>query len=162
LLYLLFEFVIVKIHLPTYPQGVHKIAETVSAVDLALDPDVFDMPIQTLLTLDRHDPYLQFTFGVEAQATLECDRCLTKFHYPLTVQAPMLYVLGRTAAADEPDDPEIAYVPAKAVELDITADLRDFIILAMPGKHLCKDDCRGLCLECGADLNTQTCPHVTT
>ncbi len=159
MLYLLFEFGKVKIHLPTYPPGVHRIAETVEARELDLDPEVFAAPVHTLLKLDRHDPYLQFDFGVDTIVRLECDRCLTTFEHPLSVHAPMLYVLGRSAAAGEPDDPEIAYVPANTVDLDITRDLRDFIILAIPGKHLCKEDCKGLCPVCGADLNMQTCPH---
>lgn len=148
-----------KIHLRTYPQGVHKIAETLAARDLDLDPEVFDAPIRTLLTLDRHDPYLQFDFGVNSFVRMECDRCVAWFHHPLSLHAPMLYVLGRSAAADEPDDPEIAYAPVNTVDLDITHDLRDFIILAIPGKHLCKEECKGLCPVCGADLNVKSCLH---
>jgi len=149
----------VKIHLPTYPQGVHKIAESVEAHDLDLDPDVFRAPIQAIFTFDRHDPYLQFDFGVDTTVRLECDRCLTMYEQPFNLHAPMLYVLGRVAAPDEPDDPEIAYIPSGIVDLDITSDLRDFIVLAIPGKHLCKEDCRGICPICGVDLNTQICPH---
>ena len=156
---MLFELGKVKIHLPTYPQGVHKIAETVAAQDLDLDPEVFKAPIHTLVKLDRHDPYLQLDFGVETFVQLECDRCLTMFSQPLSLHAPMLYVMGRVAAADEPDDPEISYVPAGAVDVDITHDLRDFIILSIPEKHLCREDCQGLCPVCGADLNVETCPH---
>jgi uncharacterized protein len=159
LLYLLFELGTVKIHLPTYPQGVHKIAETAGASELDLDPSVFNTPVHALLTLDRHDPYLQFDFGVETAVRLECDRCLTTYEQPLSFHTPMLYVMGRTAAPDEPDDPELSYVPANTVDLDITRDLRDFIVLAIPGKHLCKEDCKGLCPDCGADLNIQSCPH---
>jgi uncharacterized protein len=149
----------VKIHLSTYPQGVHKIAETVTAQDLNLDPEVFTAPIHTLLMLDRHDPYLQFDFGVDTEVQLECDRCLTTFAHPLSVHSPMLYVMGRVAAADEPDDSDISYIPNNIVDLDITGDLRDIIILAMPDKHLCREDCKGLCPQCGADLNVETCPH---
>ena len=156
---MLFELGKVKIHLPTYPQGVHKIAETTGASELDLDPAMFTSPICALLTLDRHDPYLQFNFGVDTVVRLECDRCLTVYDQPVSFHSPMLYVLGRSAAPDEPDDPEISYVPANTVDLDITRDVRDFIILALPDKHLCREDCKGLCPVCGTDLNVQTCPH---
>lgn len=145
-----------KIHLPTYPPGVHRIEETLSSRDLELDAERFTSPIRALLILDRHDPYLQFEFNLGTAVRLECDRCAAPFDHELSVKAPMLYVIGR-APQDSPDDPEIAYVPIGAVDVDITRDLRDFIMLALPGKSLCSDDCRGLCPGCGVDLNEQEC-----
>jgi len=147
----------VKIHLPAYPSGVHTISESLSASELDLDPLVFCSPIQAVLTLDRHDPYLHFVFGIRTSVRLECDRCLTVFDCALEMSNPMLYVIGSTPRGEDVDDPEIAYVPAGTTDLDITADLRDFIILALPEKHLCRDECRGICPGCGSDLNTQTC-----
>jgi uncharacterized protein len=37
--------------------------------------------------------------------------------------------------------------------LDLGAWARDALVLAMPARIVCRDDCRGLCPECGADLN---------
>jgi uncharacterized protein len=45
-------------------------------------------------------------------------------------------------------------------DVDLTEVLRDLIMLALPGKHLCREDCRGLCPVCGADLNVQDCGHA--
>jgi uncharacterized protein len=146
----------VKLHLPTYPPGVHRIEEVLHGADLDLDPVIFAAPIRALLILDRHDPYLQFEFILSTIVRLECDRCATQYDHELTVQAPMLYVMGR-APADSPDDPEIVYIPPGAVDVDITTDLRDFILLAVPSQRLCSEDCKGLCPYCGADLNEQTC-----
>ena len=36
------------------------------------------------------------------------------------------------------------------------------VVLAMPSKHLCKEDCKGLCPECGKDLNDGPCGCATT
>jgi uncharacterized protein len=146
----------VKIHLPSYPPGVHRIEETLCSKDLDLDPGTFTGAIRAHLVLDRHDPYLQFEFNLGATVRLECDRCLAPYNYELEVKTPMLYVMG-CAAADSPDDPEIVYLPAGALDLDITTDLRDFILLAVPSRHLCSENCKGLCPSCGADLNEQTC-----
>jgi uncharacterized metal-binding protein YceD (DUF177 family) len=152
----------VKIHLPTYPRGVHRIAETVAAKDLDLDPEVFFTPLNATLVMDRHDPYLQFEFEIETVTRHECDRCLNLFERPYHVRAPMLYVLGKDPANGEADDSEISYVPVNTVDLDITGDLRDFIILNLPNRSLCSEECRGLCSQCGADLNQQPCPHVSS
>lgn len=40
---------------------------------------------------------------------------------------------------------------------DLTEDLRECIILSFPSNPLCKDDCKGLCPQCGADLNLGPC-----
>lgn len=145
-----------KIHLPTYPPGIHRIEEILTPRDLELDTERFASEINALLILDRHDPYLQFEFNLRTVVRLVCDRCAAPFNYSLFVKAPMLYVIGRPPQ-DSPDDPEIVYVPVGAVDVDITTDLRDFMMLAVPGRSLCSEDCKGLCSTCGADLNEQQC-----
>jgi uncharacterized metal-binding protein YceD (DUF177 family) len=41
--------------------------------------------------------------------------------------------------------------------LDLTAEAREAIILALPGYPVCREDCKGLCMTCGADLNKAKC-----
>jgi uncharacterized protein len=41
--------------------------------------------------------------------------------------------------------------------LDIDPDVRQEILLTFPLKVLCKDDCKGICADCGVDLNTDRC-----
>jgi uncharacterized protein len=59
------------------------------------------------------------------------------------------------AAADEPD----ALRLDDHHELDLTETVREAISLAEPLAPLCRPDCRGLCLECGADLNADPAHH---
>jgi uncharacterized protein len=155
LLYFLFDSP-VKIHLPAYPPGVHRIEESLDPKDLDLQPEIFTSAIRAQLVLDRHDPYLQFEFGLGTTVRLVCDRCAAPYDSELEVKMPMLYVIGR-AAADSPDDPEIVYLPAGTTDVDLTHDLRDFLLLAVPSRCLCSEDCKGLCPSCGADLNEQAC-----
>ncbi len=41
--------------------------------------------------------------------------------------------------------------------VDLTAEIREAIILALPGYPVCRTDCKGLCTTCGANLNITTC-----
>jgi len=51
----------------------------------------------------------------------------------------------------------------KQVEfIDISEDVRQEMILNLPTRVLCRDDCKGLCIECGADLNIKECQHKHT
>jgi uncharacterized protein len=146
-----------KIHLPSYPRGVHHIHETLTADELDLDPQVFAAPIDVHVTLDRHDPYLEFDLNLSAEVTSQCDRCVVDYTWALTADTPMLYVLGRLPSGESVDDPGIGYLPANSTDVDLTGEIRDQLILALPGKYLHRDDCLGLCPGCGVDLNLQEC-----
>ena len=124
-----------KVHLPTYAHGLHRIEEAVDPSDLDLDPQVFCAPISARLSLDRHDQFLQFHFWLDATVKLCCDRCLVDFDDTIVAEGPMLYILGKGPRGEEVDDPEIAYIANGTVELDISTDLRDLIMSARPASR---------------------------
>ena len=131
--------------------------ESLPPESLDLLPQQFSSAVDVTVVLDRHDPYLQMEFNLNTVITLECDRCLEPFAHNMSVRAPMLYVLGRTSSVVDADDPGITYLPGGTTELDLTTEMRDFLILAVPDKRLCREDCKGICPECGVDLNIQPC-----
>jgi len=49
------------------------------------------------------------------------------------------------------------YVQVRDGKLDLDAPICDEILLSFPMRILCRDDCRGLCAGCGADLNKEAC-----
>lgn len=83
-----------------------------------------------------------------------CMRCLDAAARTFVVEA-------READARDDDDPspelESPYVDGEI--LDVGAWARDALLLDLPAQILCKDDCRGLCPECGADLNSDPDHH---
>jgi uncharacterized protein len=59
---------------------------------------------------------------------------------------------------DEPkEETDITYLSPDTININITDDVRDYLILAVPMKKLCKEDCKGLCYKCGTDLNKSSC-----
>jgi len=51
-----------------------------------------------------------------------------------------------------------AYPASKdADQLDITADIREALLLSMPGFNVCSESCKGLCVQCGKNLNEGPC-----
>lgn len=145
-----------KIRLNVYSPGVHEIHESVTVGELELDSTLF-RAVDARLSLHRHDPYFDFVFRLRAEVELECDRCLEMYHDQVVAEAPMIYVVGRTLGGAEVDDPNYAELPANTIDLDLTADLRDQFILALPEKRLCDLDCQGLCPHCGVNLNREAC-----
>ncbi len=96
---------------------------------------------------------------------LQCGRCLEEFNYfvEAEVYAPFLpkAVGGREpspnseAEGPEEDEGDVNYYKGKTLNLyDV---LRDQLFLALPLKPLCREECKGLCPSCGADLNEGPC-----
>lgn len=89
----------------------------------------------------------------EASSVLDCvcDRCMGGFSREK--QVPLHYLLAETLE-DEEDD-EIVLLEDGQVDLDELAFTA--FILDMDTKHLCSEDCKGLCPGCGANLNEEPC-----
>lgn len=84
--------------------------------------------------------------------TALCDRCgeMCTAH----VTAELRFTLVTTMANDD-ERVDFLVIPDK--KLDIAQVALEELILALPSKHLCRDDCRGFCSGCGANLNRQAC-----
>ena len=88
-----------------------------------------------------------YALKLKLSATLggPCMRCLKEAAPEVEVEAREVDVPG------EGEELESPYVQGEV--LDVAAWARDAFALAAPVKVLCKEDCRGLCPECAADLN---------
>lgn len=84
---------------------------------------------------------------VEAPARITCNRCLTEWEETLEVAVRQLFT-------HEPD--EDGYAIDKHW-VDTEGPIHDEVMLALPLAPVCRDDCKGICASCGADLNTDLC-----
>ena len=85
---------------------------------------------------------------------LPCRRCLEPVRIDVDEEAQMLFA---EAEDEEADDPDIFKIPPGAGTLDIRPAVREQWLLVVPGFALCREDCKGLCANCGADLNAGAC-----
>lgn len=83
----------------------------------------------------------------------ECRRCLTPVATPLHLNIGALF----TQDADALDDPDSYPVAPDATEIDVTPAVREELVLAAPRYALCREDCKGLCPQCGKDWNAGAC-----
>ena len=97
--------------------------------------------------------------ALRARAVGQCVRCLAPA--PCDVRADVgLAFLPGTAGVEEPldEEGESAIVDYYAGDfLDPAEQLRDLLLLELPALPVCHADCRGLCPQCGANLNRETC-----
>lgn len=94
---------------------------------------------------------------------LQCGRCLEEFDQELvaTVEEPFFpKSTGLEGAAETDEEAETTPDEGNLYDgntLDLFDVLRDQLYLAIPLKPLCKEDCKGLCPNCGANLNAGPC-----
>jgi uncharacterized protein len=135
-------------------------------------------PVETTAQLESVDPVLEgldleFEGPVQVRGQLQatgtdeflwrgqlsgrlrttCRRCLTDLTLPLQTEVGVLFSTDPDAA----DDPSVYLVPEPVTHVDVGPAVREEIALAAPRYALCREDCRGLCQRCGADLNAGPC-----
>ena len=91
---------------------------------------------------------------IEGDVVLECSRCLADAHAHVSDEAHLIFA---EHGDENTDDPDVFRFDARDVELDLRPAIREEWLLAAPAYALCREDCKGLCPRCGADLNAG--PH---
>lgn len=87
--------------------------------------------------------------------TTRCARCLEDIRRDFTVELDEYFESRREHAAG--DD---GYYSYEGITLDLTGFLRDEILLSFPSVVLCDDNCKGICPDCGKNLNKGGCDCV--
>lgn len=96
---------------------------------------------------------LTLTFSVTFTLKAECDRCLKGFDREFSFDFE--HVLLKESNTDNDE-----YVITEGDSLDLDELVISDILLQIPTKLLCSEDCKGLCFRCGADLNDGDCDCV--
>ncbi len=121
-------------------------------------------PITGRLTFSNSGSLIVVRGRVQTVLEVQCSRCLQSYH--LTVDLPIeeeLTLSGNLMwdsgeLEEEVNLPEEAREPIFSDHLfNLTEVLRQTIATSVPIRTLCSEDCKGICLRCGCDLNAETC-----
>jgi len=110
---------------------------------------------KSLVIINKLHDQLILTAKSNFKVKYECDRCGTEFKRTLVSEYKMIYLMNEAPA--ETDSINVSYLNRDADKIDISNDVREFALLAVPMKKLCNEDCKGLCPNCGKDLNKEQC-----
>ncbi|MFH1645334.1 MAG: DUF177 domain-containing protein [Candidatus Omnitrophota bacterium] len=122
------------------PEGM-SVEEKFDASSLSLENEAihYASPVKVKAFITKDKNVLNVDCNISAMIKRSCDRCLEEIEIEFKKQANFVYVL------------EGEYF----VEID--DNIRDAIMVDYPMKFLCSEDCKGLCLKCGKNLNEGTC-----
>ena len=94
---------------------------------------------------------LTFSAIVDAVCVCVCARCLKEFEYPVHQQITAYLTEG----GEDGESPDSYFLQGDKVDADEII-ITEFV-LELDQRHLCREDCAGLCEKCGADLNNGSC-----
>jgi DUF177 domain-containing protein len=103
---------------------------------------------------------------ITAEAEVDCDRCLNSVSVPIETSFDVVYVpesdyeTGAEAAELQEEDMGLSIFDGNAIDVDEL--VREQVLLAMPVRALCREECKGLCPVCGTDRNTESCACEAT
>jgi uncharacterized protein len=148
--------------------------------ELAVADDAFRIagPVELVMTVRKDDDLYQLAGRIRGSIELVCARCLEPFAFPIDVPFDLRYLpqhMNMGASGGDEDD-EDADEDAEAEEvggddlttafyrddrIDLAHMVREQLYLVLPMKPLHREDCKGLCPSCGANLNETTCACQT-
>jgi uncharacterized protein len=107
-------------------------------------------PVELDLRLEAVMEGVLVTGTAHAELTGECVRCLEPLADEVEVEVQELFVYEESDTAPDAEDSDVSRLEGDL--LDLEPLLRDAVVLSLPFQPLCRDDCPGLCIECGARL----------
>jgi uncharacterized protein len=137
--------------LPRSPGSLREVNRVVPAPkDLGLE--LIGVPVGADLALNLRLESVSEGVLVSGQVTAalrgECGRCLRPIDETLVVELVELYAYQNSTTEETTDEDEVGRILGDLIDLEPA--LRDAVVLALPTNPLCRDDCPGLCPECGA------------
>lgn len=120
------------------------VADDYKNIDLSL-------PISVKGVIKNKSGVISLDYKADYRLRHKCDRCLIEFERDYAVSCDAVVV--KSLSSDDNDD----YIVVGGNELDLDEHIISDLILHFPSKVLCKEDCKGLCQFCGADLNETVC-----
>jgi len=121
--------------------------------EVFIEPDLNVVNLASTLRFSRTREGLLLEANVIGQILVTCVNCLSDFLCEAKTEFEELYVFAQRSQDDLdmiiPDD---GYI-------DLGVIFREYLLLEIPINAVCKPDCKGLCPECGQNLNENMCKH---
>jgi uncharacterized protein len=136
-------------------------------LDLGEPADTWEGPatVQAELHVGRSGRGVLISGSFSGDVALVCSRCLEPFHFRAKDRFHLYCQAGAGTPPEEEheladDELDVTYLEEGRVNTDHL--LRENILLSLPVQPLCREDCRGLCTRCGANLNLGACNCAET
>ncbi len=120
----------------------------------------FLKPIDVTLSIVKEYGYIRVKGKVQTTMGLSCSRCISEF--PLDIASNFTIYFTKSSGQLEEDEVELSEEDLLSVtyngdEIDLDNEIAEQVLLELPYKPLCREECLGLCPICGVDKNNTSC-----
>ncbi|MBI2618997.1 MAG: DUF177 domain-containing protein [Ignavibacteriales bacterium] len=146
-----------RINISGLSEGIHHYSLESEPSEIGLD-ERFNRPVHVKASVEKANRQLLLHAEPQSGGRFVCDRCLDEFQRDVDAQYSIVYIQGQdTPHGAEEDILEVQYLSPDLNILDLGEDVRQFLLLSLPLKNLCREDCAGLCPVCGGNRNRNRC-----
>ncbi|WP_283170582.1 YceD family protein [Curtanaerobium respiraculi] len=125
-------------------------------IEAGPDTYAFEQPLEWELTISNTGEGLLIDGTVTGTGATRCGRCLADMHVDIEGRIEGYYLLPGAGDPENMDDDEFARLP-ESNKIDLEPHIIAAVLVDVPLVPLCREDCKGLCPDCGANLNDETC-----
>ena len=118
-----------------------------------IPPDLDLYEISGSVKMTRTSQGLLAEVKLHAVSPAECVRCLDNFNQYLNAEFAELYAFSKKS------NPGVEFLLPEDGRIDLSSLVREYMLLDVPIKTLCRPDCKGLCPICGENQNESICQH---
>jgi len=134
--------------------GIHEINFKKDVNELQLvDQFVDNLILDCKLDKSQHQIVVNCNLTISAQ--LNCDRCNSDFIKKFESEFTLTYLFKKENVDNT--NMNVKYLSLTDDKIDLTDDVIDYARLSIPMKKLCSEECKGLCVKCGTNLNQNNC-----
>jgi uncharacterized protein len=124
----------------------------------------FSAPVKTRLRVFRVGDFIEAEGVFETTIQQVCGRCLKEFETQLASEIALTYTPENLRNREDLSRDEIELSPEDAGlitfsgdRIDLREGIQEQVVMALSVRPLCREDCKGLCAQCGANLNKGDC-----
>ncbi|MFN3820998.1 MAG: YceD family protein [bacterium] len=150
-----------KIRIASLSLGFNHWQERIAPTALDLQPETYSEIVDVDIKATKSIGKIEVKVSCQTQGLFICDRCGEPFKRNVGGEYEVIFIEREKPFPDEMPGDDLRSYLINQEELDISTEIRDALILSVPMKILCQQDCRGLCPRCGANLNFEPC-HCQT
>jgi uncharacterized protein len=145
---------VLRLNVSKLSEGTHHHSLQATPAEVGLDSR-FTKQLQIEATFQKTSRHLYMQVEIKSGGVFTCDRCLEEFQQEVSSGYGVMFVTDQDALPG--DGEEVQVISPDSTHVDLAEDVRQFVLLGLPQKLLCREDCAGLCPTCGSNLNLGKC-----
>ena len=144
-----------KVIIQNIDDGIHEFDNQINIEEIDLpEKDFLKNPLKVKIYIDKFGNIYRLKISLLTKATYICDRCLEQYTKDFSEATEQIYQIG---PGDLDHEEDVIVLNSNTTEIDISRTISDAIMMSQPIKKLCKENCKGLCINCGVNLNNKSC-----